>query len=151
MRGTLSVLVAFLLCINSGLAAGGGKRAIVTLLSGPPSNAEKYVRLLHFFVYSLRNAGYDKEIVVLHTRDYPINHAKLARLLKVRLVPVEKITIPNNKKNQQYGTMLTKLHIWNLVELMNAPGPSCAPPSTPAWPATTAQSNMAPISTPVSS
>jgi hypothetical protein len=116
MRGSLNVLVAFLLLFCNVQAAAGGKRAIVTLLSGPPGNAEKYVRLLHFFVYSLRNAGYNKEIVVMHTRDYPINHAKLARLLQVRLVPVEKITIPDNKKNKQYGTMLTKLHIWNLVE-----------------------------------
>jgi hypothetical protein len=116
MRGLLNVLVAFLLLFCNVPAAAGGKRAIVTLLSGPPGNAEKYVRLLHFFVYSLRNAGYSKEIVVMHTRDYPINHAKLARLLQVRLVPVEKITIPDNKKNKQYGTMLTKLHIWNLVE-----------------------------------
>lgn len=98
------------------LVVTSAKRAIVTLLSGAPANAEKYVRLLHYFVYSLRNAGYEGEIAVMHTKDYPINHERLARLLNVRLIPVEKISIPHNKKNAHYATMLTKLHIWNLTE-----------------------------------
>jgi hypothetical protein len=110
----MNVLRLTILFVMVGVIAG--KRAIVTLLSGPPGNAEKYVRLLHSFVFSLRNAGYNGEVAVMHTKDFPIIHDKLASVLDVVLIPVDKITIPHNKKNAHYGTMLTKLHIWSLTQ-----------------------------------
>ena len=91
-------------------------RAIVTLLSGPPENAERYTRFLHFFVYSLRISGYTGEVAVMHTKEFPIKHDKLAKLLDVTLIPVDKIVIPHNKKNSQYSSMLTKLHAWSLTQ-----------------------------------
>jgi hypothetical protein len=112
--GTMNVLRLTTLFVMVGVVAA--KRAIVTLLSGPPGNAEKYVRLLHSFVFSLRNAGYNGEVAVMHTKDFPIIHDKLASVLGVVLIPVDKITIPHNKKNAHYGTMLTKLHIWGLTQ-----------------------------------
>jgi hypothetical protein len=112
--GTMNVLRLTILFVMVGVVAA--KRAIVTLLSGPPGNAEKYVRLLHSFVFSLRNAGYNGEVAVMHTKDFPIIHDKLASVLGVVLIPVDKITIPHNKKNAHYGTMLTKLHIWSLTQ-----------------------------------
>ena len=95
-----------------------GKRAIATLLSGSPDNAEKYTRLLHSFVYSLRNAGYDEEIVVLYADDFPIDAEKLGQVLNVRTKAVQKITVQHTdgKGNPHYASMLTKLHLWDLVE-----------------------------------
>eukprot|EP01032_Pedospumella_encystans_P027962 gene27962-31584_t len=95
-----------------------GKRAIATLLSGSPDNAEKYTRLLHSFVYSLRNAGYDEEIVVLYADDFPIDAEKLSQVLNVRTKAVQKITVQHTdgKGNPHYASMLTKLHLWDLVE-----------------------------------
>lgn len=99
------------------ISAVTGRKAIVTLLSGSAGEAERYVRLLHFFVYSLRNAGYDGEIAVMYATDFPVNTVKLAQLLNVRMIPVEKITMHQGPKgNSHYASMLTKLHLWSLTE-----------------------------------
>ena len=92
------------------------KKAIVTLLSGDSANAERYTRLLHFFVYSLRNAGYDGEIVVMYARDFPVDVVKLSERLNVVMVGVEKLTVSITRRNEHYASMLTKLHLWNLIE-----------------------------------
>ena len=97
-------------------AVAAGRRAIVTLLSGAKSNAERYTRLLHFWVYSLRNAGYSGEIVVMYAKDFPVNVPKLTQLLNIIMVPVTKLSVPETKRNSHYSSMLTKLHLWDLTE-----------------------------------
>lgn len=94
------------------------RKAIVTLLSGSVAEAERYVRLLHFFVYSLRNAGYKGEVAVMYAKDFPIEPATLSKLLNVRMIPVDKIKIlkVGPRMNAHYSSMLTKLHLWSLTE-----------------------------------
>mmetsp|Transcript_904 Transcript_904/g.932 ORF Transcript_904/g.932 Transcript_904/m.932 type:complete len:333 (-) Transcript_904:120-1118(-) len=93
-----------------------GRKAIVTLLCGGGEQANtRYTRFLHAFAYTLRNAQYGGEVLVLYTDDFPIGMVQQTmerfHLLSKK---VQLLSIPDT--GHKYSKMLTKLHLWNLLE-----------------------------------
>lgn len=95
---------------------GSGKRAVVTLLCGGIEELNiRYTRYLHAFAYTLRSSRYTGEILVLYTPDFPIGNArKTMEKFQIVSKQVQTITIPDI--SHKYSKMLTKLHLWNLLE-----------------------------------
>jgi hypothetical protein len=93
-----------------------GRRAIVTFLCGGTEalNA-KYARFLRAFAHTLRSSGYADELLVLYTNEYPL--PKISETVKKFNIVLQKVTqmsIPIT--GHRYEHMLTKLHIFNLVQ-----------------------------------
>jgi hypothetical protein len=92
-----------------------GKKAIVTLLCGLNSNQiSSYVNYLRVFAYSLRRTGYIGEVLILHNHEFPLESIRaLISRFNLKTQAVNRVSVPDRG---QYTHLLTKLHIWQLIE-----------------------------------
>jgi hypothetical protein len=90
-------------------------RAIVTFLCGGTSElVTHYEKTLRAFAYSLRKTGYDGEILILHTPEFPLTTiASSIEQFHLRTLKVPRVSIGD--EGHRYENMMTKLHIWSLI------------------------------------
>lgn len=91
-----------------------GNKVIVTMLLDTAGNSRKYLRLLNVFVYTLRQAGYTNEILLLINSNFPIKERAIVNKLGISIKTVDKISIPTSEP--RYKDVLTKFELWNLTE-----------------------------------